>query len=179
MSVPTPVPYEAAAALARATELLAPWTDGPTTPEPARLDVVVRADDLRAAVAALAGGGWRLSAITGLDLKAKAGGARPAGRAPAAAATAPTTDDLEVLYHFCAGPAVLTMRLRVARATPVVPSLHGVLGYAGFYERELHELFGVEVEGAPNLDRLLLSDDWPSDVFPLRKDAVMPPLPTS
>jgi len=36
-------------------------------------------------------------------------------------------------------------------------------------EREMHELLGVNFPGHPNLKKLLLPDDWPDGVYPLRK----------
>ena len=179
MSAQTPV-VDVPPALARAAEIVAPWTERSTEPEPGRLDVALDAADLLPVVTALSAAGWgRLSAITGLDLKAPTApaGPRAPGKPPGAAPAPPPTDDLEVLYHFCAGAAVLTLRVRVCRANPVVPSIRSVHAYADYFERELHELFGVELAGAPSLDRLLLSDDWPADVYPLRKDAILPPPP--
>jgi len=177
---PQPPIVDVPSALARAAEVVAPWSESPTEPEPGRLDVALEAADLLPVVTALSAAGWgRLSAITGLDLKVPTVSSVPRapGKPPGAAPAPPPTDDLEVLYHFCAGAAVLTLRVCVGRANPVVPSIQGVLGYADFFERELHELFGVELAGASSRDRLLLSDDWPADVYPLRKDAVLPPPP--
>jgi NADH:ubiquinone oxidoreductase subunit C len=177
MTLPPPV-VDSAAALARAAEIVAPWAEQSVEPEPGRLDVTVAAQSLLPALTALAASGWgRLSAITGLDLKPPpaAPGSRPAAR-PAAPA-APSTDDLEVLYHVCHGAAVLTLRVCVPRGHPVVPSVQPAFAYVDYFERELHELFGITVDGARSLDRLLLSDDWPADVYPLRRDAVLPPPP--
>ena len=44
--------------------------------------------------------------------------------------------------------------------------------YAGaqVYERELVDLFGAQVEGLPPGNRYPLTDDWPTDEHPLRKD---------
>jgi NADH-quinone oxidoreductase subunit D len=42
---------------------------------------------------------------------------------------------------------------------------------ASFHEREVADLFGVTFEGHPNPGRLVLPDDWPSGLYPLRKDA--------
>jgi NADH-quinone oxidoreductase subunit C len=39
-----------------------------------------------------------------------------------------------------------------------------------FYEREVYDLLGVKFRGHPNLRRLVLSEDWPEDAHPLRKD---------
>jgi Ni,Fe-hydrogenase III large subunit/Ni,Fe-hydrogenase III component G len=51
----------------------------------------------------------------------------------------------------------------VAAITPEVPG-------AGWAERELQDLLGVRVEGHPDPRRLVLPDDWPEGVHPLRKD---------
>jgi Ni,Fe-hydrogenase III component G len=40
---------------------------------------------------------------------------------------------------------------------------------ATLYERELQEMFGFVVAGTPDSGRLLLPDDWPDCVYPLRK----------
>ncbi|HEK85794.1 MAG: NADH-quinone oxidoreductase subunit C [Candidatus Saccharicenans sp.] len=55
--------------------------------------------------------------------------------------------------------------------TPMVPG-------AGWSEREYRDLLGLNFKGHPNLKRLVLSDDWPEGIYPLRKDVphdLMPP----
>jgi len=52
---------------------------------------------------------------------------------------------------------------RVDSITPLVPG-------ANWAERELFDTVGVAVEGHPDPRRLLLADDWPEGVFPLRRD---------
>jgi Ni,Fe-hydrogenase III component G len=142
-------------ALKTAGDLLAAWIIETTTPEVNRLDAVVDAGNLLAAVRALDGAHWGyLAGITGLDLGVEAG-------------------QIEVLYHFCAGEAVVTLRVRTPRDSASVPSICDVLPAASFYERELREMMGVEVIGLTNLDHLFLPDDWPDGVYPLRKDAVL------
>ncbi len=139
--------------LQHGAEVLIPWTDATNEPEPNRLDVMLEASNLVAAVQALlveAHWGY-LSAITGVDLGAEAG-------------------EIEVLYHFCSGAYVLTLRVRTPRDNPSVPSLYSVLPSVSFYERELMEMFGITVAGTPNTDRLILPEDWPDGVYPLRKD---------
>lgn len=90
--------------LAQAEQLLAAWNKETIHPESNRLDVVIVADDLRAAVIALHDAHWGyLSAITGLDL----------GTASA---------QLEALYHFCNGPAVASLRVRLPRDQAILPS---------------------------------------------------------
>ena len=92
-----------------------------------------------------------LSAITGLD-----GG--------------PESDQLEVLYHFCTGAAVITLRVALPRQEAVVPSLSDIIPSAEVQERELMEMFGVTVSGLPNVEHLYLPDGWPEAIHPLRKD---------
>jgi Ni,Fe-hydrogenase III component G len=140
--------------LQNAEQLLAPWAAGASRPEPRRLDAALAASDLLAAVSALQGAHWGyLTAITGLDL-------------------GPAAGEIEALYHFVSGAAVLTLRVRMPRAAPRVPSLCEIIPSATLYERELREMLGVEVVGTPNTDRLYMPDDWPEGVYPLRKDFV-------
>lgn len=80
---------------------------------------------------------------------------------------------MEVLYHFCAGAAIVTLRVIIARDLPSVPSICRLIPSAVVYERELHEMFGITVIGIPNADRLFLPDDWAETSFPLRKDALL------
>ncbi|HEX7976259.1 MAG TPA: NADH-quinone oxidoreductase subunit C [Anaerolineales bacterium] len=137
--------------LAAGQALVASWAKDPANPEPNRLDVSVTPGELLEAVRALVERHWGyLSAITGLDLGAEAA-------------------QLEVLYHFCSGPAVLTLRVRLPYAGACLPSVCGLLPAASLYERELMEMFGVTVTGTPNPTRLFLPDDWPDGVYPLRK----------
>jgi Ni,Fe-hydrogenase III component G len=92
-----------------------------------------------------------LGAITGLDHGPENGG-------------------LEVLYHFFAGEAVITLRVSLTYENPVVPTLGEIIPAAEPYERELSEMFGITVTGLRNPERLYLPEDWPAQVFPLRKD---------
>jgi NADH-quinone oxidoreductase subunit C len=49
-----------------------------------------------------------------------------------------------------------------------VPSVIPVWPTADWHEREAFDLMGVAIEGHPNLQRILLDDDW--EGHPLRKD---------
>ncbi|HEY44285.1 MAG TPA: NADH-quinone oxidoreductase subunit C [Anaerolineae bacterium] len=129
------------------------WTTETERPEPNRLDVkLTKLDDFIPIVVGLRVQrlGY-LSAITGLDL-------------------GPEVGELEVLYHFCTAAAVVTLRLRVPRDNPSVPSLCSIIPSAEPFERELREMFGVDVDKHPNPIHIYLPDDWPVDTYPLRKD---------
>ncbi len=138
--------------LQSAEALLAPWTKGKTTPEANRLDLVVTASDIAPAAQAIRDADWGyLITITGVDPGVQTG-------------------ELEVLYHFGAGPNIVTLRARTPRDQAALPSICGPFVYASAYEREIAEMFGIKVEGTPDPRRLYIADDWPADVFPLRKD---------
>lgn len=141
-------------ALQTASELLAPWVKNTENPEPNRLDVQLEKEALLPALKALLDAGWGyLAAITGLDLGLEVG-------------------DIEVLYHFCSGAAVLTLRLRTPRVNASVPSICSIIPSANFFERELSEMLGVIVTDISDSDHLFLPDDWPDNSYPLCKDFV-------
>jgi len=68
---------------------------------------------------------------------------------------------------------ILGIAERVPRDSPVVPSLIEVWLGADYNERETHEMFGIDFQGHPNSNHLLLPEDW-NDIPPLRKDYVSP-----
>ncbi len=154
---------ETNAILQQATELVSPWAKETKTPEPNRLDVSIAPGDLLSAVSALNQAHWGfLSAITGLDLTP----APPANKAT----EPPAPGDLEVLYHFCQGQAVATLRVRLPRQDPTLPSVCGIIPYVSLSERELGEMFGITLTGVEYPPHMFLSEDWPAGVYPLRKD---------
>lgn len=53
---------------------------------------------------------------------------------------------------------------------PVLPTMTGAVPSAGWAERELYDLLGIMPEGHPDRRRLVLADDWPDGLFPLRKE---------
>jgi NADH:ubiquinone oxidoreductase subunit C len=141
--------------LQAAEALLKPWAQSVNRPSVERLDVALLPEDLTKAVGALVKDKTRyLSAITGLD--------RPAADAQ------PAEGRIEALYHFGDGAAVITLRVTVPYSG-AVPTLCGLIPSATLYERELMEMFGITVTGTPDTDKLLLPEDWPAGVYPLRK----------
>ena len=53
------------------------------------------------------------------------------------------------------------------------PSLTPYFPSAAWYEREIHDLFGLSPVGHPDLRRLVLHENWPLGLYPLRKDFAM------
>jgi NADH:ubiquinone oxidoreductase subunit C len=143
-----------------------------------RLDAYLSSDRLLEGVQILLRHGWTyLSAITGLDMPVPgpAAAGAPATENPQALQDQPDAEHstaegrVELLYHFCNGAAVVTLRTSLPYNNPVGPSVCGLLPYATLYERELIEMYGVVLEGTPDSTRLLLPDDWPDGVYPMRK----------
>lgn len=58
----------------------------------------------------------------------------------------------------------------VEESDPRIDSITGIVPGANWAEREFRDAIGVRPEGHPDPRRLLLADDWPEGVFPLRKD---------
>ena len=82
--------------------------------------------------------------------------------------------DFEVLYHFAfeqeAPHGVLvTVRVRLDHEEPVVDSVVASVPAALWIEREMSELLGIEFRNHPDMQRLLLAEDWPKGVYPLRR----------
>ncbi|MFN3420270.1 MAG: NADH-quinone oxidoreductase subunit C [Armatimonadota bacterium] len=76
----------------------------------------------------------------------------------------------DVVYHLLS----LTHRLRLRVKVSVhsddawVPTVCQIYPSANPYEREIWDMFGIHVEGHPNLKRILTYDEFPG--HPLRKD---------
>jgi Ni,Fe-hydrogenase III component G len=81
-------------------------------------------------------------------------------------------DRLEAVYHFCQDATGLVVSLRVStpKAEARLPSLTPLAPAVEWIEREMHDLLGITFEGHPRPERLILADDWPEGVYPLRKD---------
>ena len=143
--------------LGQAELVLRPWAVDFTHPEENRMDVLLHAEHLKIAVRTLIQIRWGyFAALTGLDLPPSPGTSKSGGQ-------------IEGLYHFCEGAAVLTLRVRVPYANPVIESICEIIPSASLYEREFAEMLGVTVHNIPSNTPLLLADDWPAGVYPLRK----------
>ncbi len=86
------------------------------------------------------------------------------------------------LYAAFLGPngIVEAVRAGVPADHPRYPSLTTVLPAVHWDERELRDLLGVEPEGHPDPRPLVLREDWPAGLYPLRKDfdpTRVPPAP--
>jgi len=77
-------------------------------------------------------------------------------------------DGVEVMAHLGVSTSI-SVRTILDKSSPKIVSLCSLIPGAEFYEREIMDLMGVNFEGHPNPKRLVLPQDWPEDVHPLRK----------
>ena len=96
------------------------------------------------------GGEYHVTTITGADL----GG-----------------DEVELTYFLWLLPQKLRVMIKAKapKSDLRLQSLVSVAPATILYEREVHEMLGVVFEGHPNLERLFLPEDWPENVYPLRR----------
>ena len=91
-----------------------------------------------------------VSAITGIDLGTNMG----------------------VFYHIRTSKGgIITIKTEIPKEKPRIRTISDLLPGAAFHEMEVADLLGVVFEGHPSPGRLVLPENWPDDVFPLRKDA--------
>jgi len=93
-------------------------------------------------------------------------------------ATGIDSDDcFEVLYHYAYDETgcMITLKAFIRdRENPAIESIAPFLPGAEWIEREIHDILGIDFRNHPDMRRLILSDDWPEGVYPLRKDAGKP-----
>ncbi len=73
----------------------------------------------------------------------------------------------------------IALHAEVDEDDPRIPSITPVVPAANWGEREFHDMVGVVPEGHPDPRRLVLADDWPEDLYPLRWDVehgIKPPI---
>ena len=66
----------------------------------------------------------------------------------------------------------ITVKTLIPGSDPTFPSVTPLGPACVWYEREAYDMFGLVAEGLPDKRRLVLSDDWPDGLHPLRKDAM-------
>ncbi|MCP1438090.1 formate hydrogenlyase subunit 5 [Erwinia persicina] len=66
----------------------------------------------------------------------------------------------------------ITVRTEVDPVSLEFPSVTPRVPAAVWGEREVRDMYGLRPVGLPDERRLVLPDDWPDDLYPLRKDAM-------
>ena len=120
------------------------------SPREGRLFIRISREKLRESVKRLAEleGFSHLSTITGVDIGS----------------------EIELIYHLSHRDALVSLRVLVSKEAVAVPTIVDLIPGASLYEREVHDLFGVRFDGNADLSPLLLPDDWPEDIHPLRQE---------
>ncbi len=79
------------------------------------------------------------------------------------------TPRFEVVYHFTSpvNQHRIVVKVGADEDAPHVPTLALDFPTANYQEREVHDMFGVVFDGHPDLQRILMPDDW--DGHPQRK----------
>lgn len=83
-----------------------------------------------------------------------------------------TPDSFEIIYHFTLEDInlMVNVRVKLPKDAPRIQSLGRHIEAVNWIEREMHELLGIEFMDHPDPRRLLLPDNWPDGVYPLRQD---------
>ncbi len=81
-----------------------------------------------------------------------------------------------VLYYLLSmeesDPGFVVVRAEVDPNTMEYPSVTPRVPACVWSEREAFDMFGLRAVGLPDERRLVLPDDWPEDLYPLRKDSM-------
>jgi Ni,Fe-hydrogenase III large subunit/Ni,Fe-hydrogenase III component G len=133
-------------------------SDPATAGEPAGIHRFVRsltAAELREQAAALFESGFRLGLVAAHD----------------------EGTTLRVVYLFLAGSPDRRIELQVTLPAddPAVPSLASMSFPASRFEREMHDLYGIEPLNHPLPRRLIRHAHWPAGWYPMLRDAGPPP----
>jgi len=83
----------------------------------------------------------------------------------------------EVVYNLTnfESKARLTVKVPVAGDPPTARTVTDLWPAANWLEREAFDMFGIVFEGHPNLERILMPDEW--EGHPLRKDYAVGKVP--
>lgn len=94
--------------------------------------------------------GGRLSTVSGID----------------------TRSGIELLYHFMFPKEyqIITVKTKLKKPEPEIESIANFLTAANWIEREIYDILGVVFKNHPDPRRLIMADDWPEGVYPLRRD---------
>jgi NADH-quinone oxidoreductase subunit C len=109
--------------------------------------LLIKKELLREALKELqARGAYRISSISGYD----------------------NGKEIEIIYHFDFDGKIMNLKTVIERKKPKINTITNLFPGAELYERELAEMFGIEIVGHPNLKKLFLDASSPKK--PLRKE---------
>jgi len=83
-----------------------------------------------------------------------------------------TPGGFEILYHFSHDETGVIYSVKVYienKEKPEIESITPIIKSAEWIEREMWELLGINFLNHPNLQHLILTEDWPEGEYPLRQ----------
>ena len=117
-------------------------------PKERRIFIAISYLCLREAITFLKNNGFsHLSAITGAQVN---------------------NDQIEILYHLDHNGNLLTLKVVLPLVENTIPTISDIITGALLYEREIHDLFGIQFSGHPALKKLILPDEWNEQSYPLK-----------
>jgi formate hydrogenlyase subunit 5 len=78
--------------------------------------------------------------------------------------------DVSHIFSFDEDGLTVVIRSQANPSNPTMDSISPVIPAANWAERECRDMLGIDFIGHPDPRRLILADDWPKDLYPLRKD---------
>ena len=79
--------------------------------------------------------------------------------------------NMGAIYHLAQpGGITLNIKTSIPKDKPVLDTITKIFPNADIYEREIEDLFGININGLEPGKRYPLPDDWPKGDHPLRKD---------
>jgi len=72
----------------------------------------------------------------------------------------PDNDEFELVYHLWSYETkiLISVHTRVARKPGVYVSVYDLFTPAGFFERDIYEMFGLKFEGTPFMEKFILTE---------------------
>jgi NADH-quinone oxidoreductase subunit C len=72
----------------------------------------------------------------------------------------PDTDEFELVYHVWSyeTKVLVSVHTRIAREPGYYISIYDLFTPAGFFERDIHEMFGLFFEGSPCMEKFILTE---------------------
>ena len=78
-------------------------------------------------------------------------------------------ENFTLYYIFDINGKLITLQTKISKQKPIVDSITEMFPSADYYEREIHDFFGVEFKGNSKLHlKLFLPEDW-KEKPPLKK----------
>lgn len=78
-------------------------------------------------------------------------------------------NEIQIISHL-GRDITINVKTSIDKEKPEIDTISDIIPGATLYEREIYDLLRVNFIGHPNLKRLILPENWPKGVYPLRKD---------